>query len=478
MIQRQQEIEIEKNTAKPQTTTYVNAQTRYNSAHSKLASPISGALSDDALRIEQEKQDKLNRLQQRRTHLSAILEAEKTKYQNVLASTRQSSRESMPYMKIGDNSLHSAHETERQTIVHEKNNKHGTINNPSLCSIEQKLENLQPEYWSEQHNEIHLVQEEEEEEENNVKYQQELRHDLYEQDKQEENKRTNRIQQLKIILQQQMDELKQKEEKSEILKQEEEHLFREQSQLDQHEEERKQIEKCHIQKDDRHPLLRQHKIKFHKRSKEIQEHLELDMKILESIAHVDNENYLKQSEQREPLRQNALNMLKQFQQQMKFEKEKEQELDGMFPEEIAKQWSRREQEWNREKESREKLIRQIIDKRHEQIMEKLQILKEQQQEIYERQRILIDDMQQARKYDLIEQQKQAKEREEKKQNSSRQISILEQERTHSRLELEKQDTMKSEDKKQMHDSVQKPQASITTTTVEPKFYGRRRVNWN
>ncbi|CAF1239842.1 unnamed protein product [Rotaria sordida] len=227
-----------------------------------------------------------------------------------------------------------------------------------------------------------------------------------------------------------------------------------------------------------HPLLRQHKIKFHKRSKEIQEHLELDMKILESIAHVDNENYLKQSEQREPLRQNALNMLKQFQQQMKFEKEKEQELDGMFPEEIAKQWSRREQEWNREKESREKLIRQIIDKRHEQIMEKLQILKEQQQEIYERQRILIDDMQQARKYDLIEQQKQAKEREEKKQNSSRQISILEQERTHSRLELEKQDTMKSEDKKQMHDSVQKPQASITTTTVEPKFYGRRRVNWN
>ncbi|CAF4383243.1 unnamed protein product, partial [Rotaria sordida] len=130
------------------------------------------------------KQDKLNRLQQRRTHLSAILEAEKTKYQNVLASTRQSSRESMPYMKIGDNSLHSAHETERQTIVHEKNNKHGTINNPSLCSIEQKLENLQPEYWSEQHNEIHLVQEEEEEEENNVKYQQELRHDLYEQDKQ------------------------------------------------------------------------------------------------------------------------------------------------------------------------------------------------------------------------------------------------------------------------------------------------------
>jgi RIO-like serine/threonine protein kinase len=54
------------------------------------------------------------------------------------------------------------------------------------------------------------------------------------------------------------------------------------------------------------------------------------MKILASIAHADEESRIEQSEQREQLRRDALHMLKQFQQQMKLEKEKEQELDAMF----------------------------------------------------------------------------------------------------------------------------------------------------
>ncbi len=57
---------------------------------------------------------------------------------------------------------------------------------------------------------------------------------------------------------------------------------------------------------------------------------ELDIKILTSIAHADKESRLEQSEQREQLRREALNMLKEFQQQMKLEKEKEQELDAMY----------------------------------------------------------------------------------------------------------------------------------------------------
>jgi hypothetical protein len=51
-------------------------------------------------------------------------------------------------------------------------------------------------------------------------------------------------------------------------------------------------------------------------------------------------------------------------------------------------------------------MRQLLDERQEQINEKLKALKEQQKEIDERQRILIDDIEQARKYDLIEKQKQ------------------------------------------------------------------------
>jgi hypothetical protein len=69
-------------------------------------------------------------------------------------------------------------------------------------------------------------------------------------------------------------------------------------------------------------------------------------------------------------------------------------------------------------------MRQVMDQRQEEIMEKLQALKQRQEEIYQRQQTLIDDMEQARKYNLIEKQKQAKEKEDKKQDLQKQVKIL------------------------------------------------------
>jgi len=69
-------------------------------------------------------------------------------------------------------------------------------------------------------------------------------------------------------------------------------------------------------------------------------------------------------------------------------------------------------------------MRQVLDERQEQVMGKLRALKEQQQETYERQQALLDDMEQARQYDLIEKQKQARQREEKKQDLQRQVSAF------------------------------------------------------
>lgn len=54
------------------------------------------------------------------------------------------------------------------------------------------------------------------------------------------------------------------------------------------------------------------------------------MKLLKFITHVDNEIYLEDSTKYEQLKRSALTMLNQFQQQMKLEKDNEQELDGMF----------------------------------------------------------------------------------------------------------------------------------------------------
>lgn len=117
-------------------------------------------------------------------------------------------------MKHRAENLRSAREKERQAVAEEKLYEHWIANDPDLRSIEQqKLEGLQPEYWSEQLNEKRLVQQQEDE--TNFKYQQELRQRLEEQERfeqEEENERKRRIDELKYILQQQMDELKEKDE--------------------------------------------------------------------------------------------------------------------------------------------------------------------------------------------------------------------------------------------------------------------------
>jgi hypothetical protein len=105
-------------------------------------------------------------------------------------------------MKTRSDSLRSVHGKEPQITADEKLNQVWITNNPDLHSIEQqKLENLQPDYWSEQLSEKRSMQE--------------VCQTLDEQNKQEQEgqkERKTRSQQLKMILQQQMDEFNQKEE--------------------------------------------------------------------------------------------------------------------------------------------------------------------------------------------------------------------------------------------------------------------------
>ncbi|UJR24798.1 hypothetical protein I4U23_006173 [Adineta vaga] len=206
------------------------SQTRYNSANSKWASPISGILNDDELRLEQEKLEKSKRLEQRRAHLSTILEADKNKFQTELTSQRRSSHESIVQINNPIDPLYSTYEYSYQPEI--------TINS-DLQSIELSRTD-------------YLVEEQE--------------------DKQSERKR--RHQQLKVILQQQMEEFNRMEEEADILNQEEERWYQKQQRLEQFQEQRKQMEENYpIQQNHGRQLLRQHKAKLHKRLKEIQERL-------------------------------------------------------------------------------------------------------------------------------------------------------------------------------------------------------------
>lgn len=129
-------------------------------------------------------------------------------------SLRQSSRETVPEMKARAEVLRSAREKERQAVADERLHQHWISNDPDLRSIEkQKLENLQPDIWSDQINERRAA--EAEEDEIDYQYQRELKERLNEQERVEQEQqleRKRRIGELRSILEQQMDELKEKEE--------------------------------------------------------------------------------------------------------------------------------------------------------------------------------------------------------------------------------------------------------------------------
>ena len=63
-------------------------------------------------------------------------------------------------------------------------------------------------------------------------------------------------------------------------------------------------------------------------------------------------------------------------QQLRLEKQREAELENMFQDEAAKEWDKRNEEWKRESEAREALMRQVLEERQQQIEEKFNIFPE------------------------------------------------------------------------------------------------------
>ena len=57
----------------------------------------------------------------------------------------------------------------------------------------------------------------------------------------------------------------------------------------------------------------------------------MDIDILTSIVHPEHESRLEQFDEEKQLKENVSNVLQQFQQQMRVEKNKEKELDDMYP---------------------------------------------------------------------------------------------------------------------------------------------------
>ncbi|KFM10619.1 Trichoplein keratin filament-binding protein, partial [Aptenodytes forsteri] len=209
--------------------------------------------------------------------------------------------------------------------------------------------------------------------------------------KQEEEKR-----QLEETLLQQIEELKLQETEATKLKKEQENLLKQQWELENLEEERKQMEEHRKKKELGRFLRHQCNAQLKRRAQQIQEELEIDRQILLALLEKEDEDQRRQSARRERAVADVAWMKHVIEEQLQLEKEREAELQTIFREEAKKMWEKREEEWEREKAARDRLMNEVLAGRQRQIQEKMELNRRAQEESIKYREELIKELEEAK----------------------------------------------------------------------------------
>ena len=145
------------------------------------------------------------------------------------------------------------------------------------------------------------------------------------------------------------------------------HNCREQSRLRRAEEELSREDKRSRQREIRNTLDYSLKLKLKRQAKEVQEELALDMKILEELLNA-TKNEAQETLARKRERMQEMQLYRQhLTEQKKIEDQRERELDGLINAEVEKQWDKRVDNWRREKQARDKLMKDVLADRKIQV---------------------------------------------------------------------------------------------------------------
>ncbi|NXV02724.1 TCHP protein, partial [Cettia cetti] len=213
--------------------------------------------------------------------------------------------------------------------------------------------------------------------------------------RQEEEKCQLEKQQEETLLQQ-IEELKLQEAKATKLKKEQENLLKQQWELENLEEERKQMEEHWRKKDLGRFLRHQCDVQLRRRAQQIQEELETDRQILSALLETEDEDQRRQIAQRERAVADVAWMKRVIEEQLQLEKERAAELETIFREEAKKIWEKREEEWEREKVARDRLMSEVLAGRQRQIREKMELNRRAQEECIKYREQLIQELEAAK----------------------------------------------------------------------------------
>ncbi|NWV25399.1 TCHP protein, partial [Origma solitaria] len=299
-----------------------------------------------------------------------------------------------------------------EPLVHE----HWSKNNGDLREAESELHRKHGrEAWGDQQMQKNKeeVTELEEKKHSENKYET-ARREAPERTRQEEEKRRLEEKQQAETLLQQIEELKLQETKATKLKKEQENLLKQQWELENLEEERKQMEEHWRKKELGRFLKHQCDVQLKIRAQQIQQELETDRQILSALLEKEDEDQRQQIMRRERAVADVAWMKRVIEEQLQLEKEREAELETIFREEAKKMWEKREEEWEREKAARDRLMNEVFAGRQQQIQEKMELNRRAQEESIKYREQLIKELEEAK-----ERTPREKEQEEELQRACR-----------------------------------------------------------
>ncbi|XP_063674364.1 trichoplein keratin filament-binding protein-like [Bolinopsis microptera] len=349
--------------------------------------------SVDAYRESYTADTKGEKLAERRRTLAELLQHENMLYQSELRNSRLN-----PGI-MGDMSdrvtyLREQKEIQRKKIADEKMKQHLRLNAPELRNLNSNMLKQEVQQgWTTQRAQNSQRQEEKkqekleeimEEERAKIRYQLERK-------EQEEERRADAAQQAGA-LREQMEKLKLREKESAILKAQEEDLYLQQDELAAAEKMRRDMEQKREKIQFGRLLKAQALAALRRRSRQIQEELELDLKILRNLADKETEVQDVMTARREKAKADAKWMKQVVEEQLQLERAREAELETLYREEAARQWEKRENQWQREGAARERLMKEVLEGRVDQLARKQDEVRSRQDEALRAREELIDNM--------------------------------------------------------------------------------------
>ncbi|KAK7934103.1 hypothetical protein WMY93_004999 [Mugilogobius chulae] len=272
-------------------------------------------------------------------------------------------------------------------------------------------------------------------------------------------------------------QLKLREEEATRLKKEQDALLVQQWELEKMEEERREAKDQKKKSEIRHFLIRQYRAQLKRRAQQVQEELEADRKILAALVKGEEEDKRLETERRARAIADAAWMKQVIEEQLQLEKEREAELDYLHREEAQLVWEKQEAQWEKEKMARERLMKEVLAGRQQQLELKINQNREAQQESLKRREELIQELEMERELQRQERELEEGRRTARRKELDSQVEQKRHEEWEEQLQMEQLEEKEQETRRLQEEQLRLEVQRMAEKGYEERIHSRPRSAW-